>query len=627
MRVALINMPFAAADRPSLAVGLLQAILLKHDFECTSKHYNILFSRLLGDEEYRRISDYLSSVVLAGEWVFSQAYYGQTLSYWEKYERDILCHPVWGLPAYERTLVRKALQVAPQFLRLAFESCAWEQFDLVGFTSTFEQTMPAMCLARMIKSAAPNIKLVVGGANFEAEMGRPYLDLFPFIDYVCVGEGEAPIVALCEALAAKSNDVPVGMIARHQRELRLPEVNQELNDLPYPDFDDFVEASRRSGRDYLSVTVEASRGCWWGEKSHCTFCGLNGRMMRYRQKTASRVLEEVAFLEDRYKPDLIQFTDNILSREHIKSVIPVWASSSKKTAKFFETKANITRDELLDLGQAGVTSVQPGIESFSDTTLRVMGKGVLAAHNIALLRWGLELGVSVQYNVIFGFPKENLADYDSMLDLLRELTHLNPPEACSPIRMDRFSPNYSRSGSEGFTEVKPMPAYWHVFAADDSAIGKLAYYFAYRHPHSERLLTLASDLMQFIVTWQEEHKSGRAGTFSIVPHISEGWTLVDTRFNRPSANVTLNREDVVLALGADKPIGKDRLLSFGKAYGVPLDVAAATLENLFSLGIVRRVGERLVTLPLLPDSVRANFSEIQTTQNRETTWTIRASSS
>jgi ribosomal peptide maturation radical SAM protein 1 len=627
MRVALVNMPFAATDRPSLAIGLLQAVLRKSGFECSSKHYNILFSRLLDDEPYRQLSDGSSSVVLAGEWVFSQIYYGQTLSKWQDYEREILSNPVWGLPSQEHVLVQKALQIAPQFLRLAFESCSWEEFDVVGFTSMFEQTMPSMCLARMIKSAVPSITIVVGGANFEADMGPPYLDLFPMIDYVCVGEGEAAIVELCRALAAKSGDVPAGIVSRGRREVPLPDSSCDLDSLPYPDFDDFFAASRRSGRRHLAVTVEASRGCWWGEKSHCTFCGLNGRMMRYRQKTSLRVIQEVEYLEKRYEPDVIQFTDNILSREHGRSVLPVWARSPGKAAKFFETKANITREELRLIGQAGVTCIQPGIESFSDTTLRVMGKGVLAAHNIALLRWGIELGISVRYNVIFGFPKEALADYDSMLDLLHELTHLNPPEACSPIRMDRFSPNYSRYRSEGFTEVKPMPAYRHVFAANDVAIQQLAYYFEYRHAHSDRLLELGSALMQFIATWRAAYESGSAGTFSIVPDASGRWRLLDTRFNRSHADLTLNREEVAIAVMADKPIGTERVLRSGPGQGMSCEVAGAVLEKLLSLGIIRRVGERLVTLPMLPDSVRVAFTEVPSSQDREVTWLARASSS
>ena len=36
-----------------------------------------------------------------------------------------------------------------------------------------------------------------------------------------------------------------------------------------------------------SVFVETSRGCWWGERMHCTFCGLNGATMAYPQQVGA----------------------------------------------------------------------------------------------------------------------------------------------------------------------------------------------------------------------------------------------------------------------------------------------------------------------------------------------------
>jgi len=41
-----------------------------------------LFARLLGYEDYRKMADYFPVPLLAGEWVFSQAFYGQTISSW-----------------------------------------------------------------------------------------------------------------------------------------------------------------------------------------------------------------------------------------------------------------------------------------------------------------------------------------------------------------------------------------------------------------------------------------------------------------------------------------------------------------------------------------------------------------
>ena len=70
---------------------------------------------------------------------------------------------------------------------------------------------------------------------------------------------------------------------------------------PIPDYRDFFEQFERSrfGRGWQpSVFVETSRGCWWGERMHCTFCGLNGATMTYRSKSAPRALAELTHLAD-----------------------------------------------------------------------------------------------------------------------------------------------------------------------------------------------------------------------------------------------------------------------------------------------------------------------------------------
>ena len=44
------------------------------------------------------------------------------------------------------------------------------------------------------------------------------------------------------------------------------------------------------------------------------------------------------------------------------------------------------------LRDAGVTTIQPGIESFSDRVLKLMKKGVTGLQNIQLLKWCKEIG-------------------------------------------------------------------------------------------------------------------------------------------------------------------------------------------------------------------------------------------
>ena len=54
-------------------------------------------------------------------------------------------------------------------------------------------------------------------------------------------------------------------------------------------------SSTRTGCRALEAErfFETSRGCWWGERMHCTFCGLNGATMSYRSKSPRRAVDEL----------------------------------------------------------------------------------------------------------------------------------------------------------------------------------------------------------------------------------------------------------------------------------------------------------------------------------------------
>ena len=88
---------------------------------------------------------------------------------------------------------------------------------------------------------------------------------------------------------------------------------------------------------------ETSRGCWWGAKSHCTFCGLNGSTMAFRRKSPSRAIEEIAYLSARWRAPFIQFVDNILDMKYFDTVLEELAERQLPTRFFYEVKANLSR--------------------------------------------------------------------------------------------------------------------------------------------------------------------------------------------------------------------------------------------------------------------------------------------
>ena len=251
-----------------------------------------------------------------------------------------------------------------------------------------------------------------------------------------------------------------------------------------PDFGDYFERIARAdwatGID-VHLLLETSRGCWWGAKQHCTFCGLNGATMAYRSKTPERAFDEIRELVTRYGVKRVECVDNILDNRYISTVFPRLAASGLGIDLFYEVKANLRLDQLQAMRAGGMTSIQPGIESLSSRILQVMQKGVSAAQNIQLLRWCGEVGINVAWNLLGGFPREPVEEYDRQAAIIPLLVHLQPPASCGKFRLDRFSPHFTRPESLGIERIRPMPAYFYVYPLTRRGLMRLAYYFDFDH--------------------------------------------------------------------------------------------------------------------------------------------------
>src|ERR1700747_1625319 len=128
---------------------------------------------------------------------------------------------------------------------------------------------------------------------------------------------------------------------------------------------------------------------------------------------------------------------------------------------FLETKSNLRFEQLRTLRRGGVRAIQPGIESFSNQVLQLMRKGCTGLQNIQLLRWCEELGITVFWNLLYGFPGESPVEYARMAELIPLLAHLQKPGYCGRIHVDRFSPLFTNTGLCG-SEPSSAAAYWSL---------------------------------------------------------------------------------------------------------------------------------------------------------------------
>jgi ribosomal peptide maturation radical SAM protein 1 len=193
--------------------------------------------------------------------------------------------------------------------------------------------------------------------------------------------------------------------------------------------------------------------------------------------------------------------DNILDLKYFKTLLPALAERRLNVSLFYETKSNLKKEQVRLLRDAGVTTIQPGIESFSDEVLKLMKKGVTGLQNIQPLKWCKEFGVEPLWNFLLGFPRESPDEYQRMADLARRVCHLPRPLGVSAIRLDRFSPNFKESDLLGFTNVRPLAFYEFLYDVPEDARRNLAYYFAYDYQQTQEVERYSEPLVRAVRAW------------------------------------------------------------------------------------------------------------------------------
>ena len=495
--VVLVCMPFAEVQRPSIALGLLQAALKNTGISSEVVYANFTFAETIGLVAYQAMQSAPTDHLL-GEWCFAQgllpesANNGAGAKKDEEYLNLILEVRCTGFPPQleqRKDLMRWVRGKSAACVNEIAEGIVARKPRIVGCSSVFQQHCASLALLRRIRELSPETVLVMGGANCEGEMGVATVQAFPWVDCVVSGEADAIFRDLCRVLleqgrAADPGALPGGAISQAHLGNGFTQdpprpVLRDMDSLPVPDYDDYFATLRASSLANLvqpGLLAESSRGCWWGEKSHCTFCGLNGEGMGFRSKSPQHLLAELAELSRRYGTRSFQFVDNILDMSYFKTVLPQLATAAEKYSLFYETKANLKREQVRLLADAGVRWIQPGIESLDDNVLRLIAKGNSALINLQLLRWAKEFHVDVSWNILSGMPGESDSWYREMAEWLPAIFHLQPPSGVNRVRYDRFSPYQMRPADFGL-KLQPSRAYQHVYPLPNESLMRLAYSF------------------------------------------------------------------------------------------------------------------------------------------------------
>jgi ribosomal peptide maturation radical SAM protein 1 len=493
--IHLVNMPFASLTNPNLALGLIKAQLQGAGLESKVFNLNFDFARQIGFGGYERVAIFKGVETQVGEWLFAREAWGpfgpSEEEFVERCESELKVIP--KVLDMKKWFLKIKREVVPAYLRQSLRRLENEgELQVVAFSCSFFQTLSALALGQLIKKEHPHAKVVYGGACFHDEMGRELMEKVPWIDAVSTGEADDVIVPLFQKLL--QGDVPSdlqGIIYRkngvvHHGPSNHPVSSQVLEGLPDPDYHDFFNDAKKIGifndpgwKLRVRLFFESSRGCWWGQKQHCSFCGLNGVGLTFRTKSAKRVLSTLNNFANSYHASLFQATDNNMSMDYFKTLLPkLQIDPPMKGVKiFYEVKTNLNRPQIKALADAGIVYLQPGIESLSTHLLHLMRKGTSAIQNLFFLKCCRTYGILVFWNNLIRLPGEAQEDYSAMENLIPNIHHFYPPSGgAKKIECHRFSP-YFTGEAFGLEGLRPLSWYYALYPQEKIDLKRVAYYF------------------------------------------------------------------------------------------------------------------------------------------------------
>jgi ribosomal peptide maturation radical SAM protein 1 len=524
----LVIPPFAGLDRPSLAAHVLQACAARAGFRVRVLYANLALAQELGETVYQAIC-YAPTSALLGERCFVRAAYGGPPLGGDNMVIEGAISGLSGQAKISRQDIEAAERSIPAWVERMAAAIAGAAIRVVGCSTTFEQTAASVALLNRLKILAPDTIILLGGANCEGEMARGVLTLPARLDYVFSGESEETFPWFLGEVAAGRR--PPGPIVQGKP-------CHDLDALPTPDYSEyfeqrslFIPEAVYASSDVAWIPYEGSRGCWWGEKHHCTFCGINGQGMQFRQKSAGRVIEELRHITSRHQLRRICMVDNIMPHRYFQTLIPRLGAEVPELHLFYEQKANLTLDQVVALKRAGIAIVQPGIEALSSNVLRLMDKGVTARQNVALLRYARSAQLDMNWNLLFGFPGDAAQDYYDTLAMLPDLRHLQPPTDVCRLSIDRFSPYFDRPASYGIRALHPMDSYFSVLPPG-ADVPRISYHFVGDYDSGSLSEPgLLGRLEDEVHRWQQawDSEDGQVPALAVAALSPETFVLVDTR--------------------------------------------------------------------------------------------------
>jgi len=311
------------------------------------------------------------------------------------------------------------------------------QPKVIGFTIPFPgNLLMALKSSEFIKKNYPHIPIVMGGGFVNTELrqlNEP--KLFELIDYVCLDDGELPLLKLLNHLI-KGEEALARTFKLEQNSVIYIN-NAEENDFAHkecgtPDYDGLPLA------DYISVSettnpmhnlwsngrwnkMALAHGCYW---HRCSFCDVSLDYIKtYSTTSSSDLCNRIEAIIKQTGQRGFHFVDEAASpallRKLAEEIIHRKLSLTWWTNIRFESAFTTELCELL--AASGCVAVSGGLEVASDRLLQKMEKGVSIEQVTMVTAAFQQSGIMIHAYLMYGFPTQTAQETIDSLEIVRQL--------------------------------------------------------------------------------------------------------------------------------------------------------------------------------------------------------------
>lgn len=340
--------------------------------------------------------------------------------------------------------------------------------DLAGFSCYIWNMDRVLEICRLLRGHAPGLKIILGGPEASPQAER-LLREAPYVDYICVGEGEAAFAELLNRLSSDSE--PEGVAGLVWRKDGVPVIEAER--LPIEDLDSIPSplllglVPLTSGDRFV---LETTRGCPF----KCGFCDWqNGQKTRYF--SIGRVLKEAAFLLENIPKFEVFVSDADLFRNlpRAKALLKELGPLVKgRWCRFsFQTWLPGLDEETFTLLDTEQFILAAGVESMNAPALKAMSR--------ASTNQGVEQAIGrmrrlaprcrLELQLIYGVPGDNLQGFRSSLDWALSK---NPDMIFLPHALALPGADFGRRPGKFGLTVEPGPPH-RILAAPGFPAGEI----------------------------------------------------------------------------------------------------------------------------------------------------------